>query len=109
MVKIIILFTVVLFLPDLIQGRQKIKTEPCESKLMIQVKQEGLRSLNGLEIVKYYLDLRKCKDKPKVRLFKRRAEQSQLTADLENSKRLQGFTSSVVYGTLAIIIYLSLN
>jgi len=109
MVKILLVLAFVSAAGSLVQGQEKINVETCESNLMQQVQEQGLRSLNGKDIISYYLDLRKCSDKNKTSLLRRQAEQRQLLADLQNSKQLRGFTSGAVYSTLFLIIYLIVN
>lgn len=103
-----LIFSLITFGP-VISAQSEEKELPCDSEVVAKVKNQGLRSLKGSEILRYFLDLRKCEDQEEARTINKQAEQTQLIRDAEKSKYLQGFTSGFVYFTIAILLYLVLS
>jgi hypothetical protein len=105
-VKRVILLTL-LFSAGVWAQERPVKA-PCDSELLLKVREQGLRSLKLSEVLQYYKALKSCKNQTLAKRIRQYNESHQLSEDAENARTMQGFTSGCAYCTIALILYLIL-
>jgi len=81
---------------------------PCDSEVLLKVREQGLRSLKLSEVPSYYRALKNCKNQTLAKRIRQYNESHQLSEDAEKAQTMQGFTSGCAYCTIALILYLIL-
>jgi len=105
MVKTFIL--VVLFLPVLAmgEGQPEDSPNPCQTKLITKVNQEGLKSIRFYQLPKYYWEARKCqKLQQQIKLIAKN-ERKQIDRDFRAAYRLEGCATSCTYLAAVAVLY----
>ncbi len=89
-------------------SQEKSEVTGCDSELIERSKEEGMRSIRYSEYPAFLLELWKCFGSDERNETFKKINETTYQSDLDNSKKLNSFTSSCAYcaSTAVVIFYI---
>lgn len=81
----------------------------CQTEVIEKAELKGLNTLNLQEKIKYYIDTFRCEYKNEAKRIHRHIDQKQLKEDAIKSGIFYGKSGSITYGTIALLLYITLT